>query len=328
MIQIQFATIVLNAYCNQSCVWCYNMSKLDDSHQISEETFDNILIKVVANGCKKLLLIGGEPTLHPLLPHFIIKAIKAGIDKVFIVSNGYHIHKDFFDILKNHRSNVIVNVSIHGSNKEIHDKLTQTPGSFDALLSNIDAYHKHGFAVNAQTTICKSNHNDLLNILSILEKKGISNVLLNYCLKPIGAKIDSNEFVSVNEFCECIYEAVNNYSGGVHIDVAPYMPKCITTLKFQELINKERISINYGCGFNKNEITFDPCGNILLCLHLPDVTMGNINNISDLSSFIQEMSTKVNSYRRYPMSRCNDCKDISDCFGGGCPVLWLTNKFE
>ena len=325
---IQFATIVLNAYCNQSCIWCYNMSKLYDSHQISEEMFDSILIKLVANGCNKLLLIGGEPTLHPLLPYFIIKAIEAGISRVFIVSNGYHIHGDFFDVLRNQQSNVIINMSIHGSNKEIHDKLTQTSGSFDALMSNIDAYHKHGFAVNAQTTLCQSNHDDLLNIFSVLEKNGINNILINYCMRPVGAKVKCNEFISINVFCESIYEAVNSYIGGVHIDVAPYMPTCITSSKFHELINNGQISINYGCGFNKNEMTFDSSGNILLCLHLPDVKMGNINNISDLSSFIQKMSTKVNSYRRYPMSRCKDCNNINDCYGGGCPVLWLTSKFE
>lgn len=325
---IKSATIELNTYCNQSCVWCYNKSRLDDSHQISEKTFDNILNKLAENDCDNLLLIGGEPTLHPRLPHFIIKAIEAGISRVVMVSNGYHIHKDFFDVLKNHQSNVFVNVSIHGSKKEIHDKLTQKPGSFDALISNINAYHKHGFIVNAQTTVCRSNQNDVLTILSILEENEIKDVLFNYCMRPIGATVDCNEFVSVNEFCECIYKAVNNYPCGVHIDVAPYMPKCITTSKFQELIKNERININYGCGFNMNYITFDPCGNVLLCLHLPDLTMGNIENIDNLSTFLQETNAKVNSNRRYPMSRCNDCNSISDCFGGGCPVLWLTNKFE
>lgn len=327
---IKSATIELNTCCNQSCVWCYNKSRLDASHQISEKTFDNILINLVENDCHNLILIGGEPTLHPFLPHFIIKAIEAGISKVFIVSNGCHIHDDFFSVLKNHQSNVIVNVSIHGSKKEIHEKLTQTPDSFDALISNINAYHKHGFVVNAQTTVCKSNQNDILRILYVLEDNDIKNVLFNYCMRPIGANIDCDEFISVNEFCECIYETVNNYLylGGVHIDVAPYMPKCITTAKFQELIDKERININYGCRFNKNRITFDPCGNILLCLHLPDLIMGNIDNIDNLSTFLQEINAKVNSYRRYPTSRCNDCNSISDCFGGGCPVLWLTNKFE
>lgn len=325
---IRFATIELNTYCNQSCVWCYNKSRLDASHQISEKTFDNILIKLVKNDCHNLLLIGGEPTLHPLLPHFVIKAIETGISRVVMVSNGSHIHKVFFDVLKNHQTNFIVNVSIHGSKKEIHDKLTRKPGSFDALISNINAYHKHGFEVNAQTTVCQSNQNDILRILSILEENDIKNVLFHYCMIPIGAKVECNEFVSVNEFCECIYETVNNYSGGVHIEVAPYMPKCITTAKFQELIDKKRININYGCRFNKDEITFDPCGNILLCLHLPDLTMGNIDNIDNLSTFLQETNAKVDSYRRYPMSRCNDCNSISDCFGGGCPILWLTNKFE
>ncbi len=325
---IQFATIELNAYCNQSCVWCYNMSKLDNPHQLLEETFDNILIKLSEVGCNQLLLTGGEPTLHHLLPHFIIKAIRAGFNKVYIVSNGFHIHEGFFDALKNHQSDVIVNVSIHGSNKEIHDKLTQTSGSFDSVLSSIGAYHEQGFQVNAQTTVCRSNQNDILKILSVLEENNIKNVLFNYCMKPIGAKADCNEFISVNEFCECLFESINYYKGGVQIDVAPYMPQCIISSKFHELINKRRISTNYGCGFNENEITFDPSGNILLCIHLPDVTMGNINNISDMSSFVQEMRTKVNSYRRYPMVRCKDCNNISDCYGGGCPVLWLTNKFK
>lgn len=325
---IKFATIVLNAYCNQSCVWCYNMSKLDDSHQTSEKTFDNILIKLVENDCDNLILIGGEPTLHPLLPHFIIKAIEAGIDKVFIVSNGYYIHKDFFDVLKKHQSNVVVNVSIHGSNKEIHDKLTQTPGSFDALISNINAYHKHGFVVNAQTTVCRSNQNDISRILSILEENDIKNVLFNYCMRPVGAKVDCDEFISVSMFCDSIYKAVNNYFGKVHIEVGPHLPKCLTTSKFQELINKKQISIDYGCGFNMNYITIDPRGNVLLCQHLPDLTMGNINTICDLSLFIQEIKAKVNSNRKYPMSGCKDCNCISDCFGGGCPVFWLTNKIE
>lgn len=325
---IHFATIELNTNCNQSCVWCYNMSKLDDSHQISEKTFDNILNGLVAIGCNQLLLTGGEPTLHPLMPHFINKAIGAGINRVYIVSNGYRIHKDFFDVLKDHRSNVIVNISIHGSNKEIHDKLTQMPGSFDALLSNIGIYHKHGFAVNAQTTICQSNHDDLMKILSVLEKNSINNILFNYSMRPIGAKVTCNEFISVNEFFKCLYETVSNYTGGIQIEVAPYMPLCIIPTNIQELFNKNRININYGCGFNTKELIFDPQGNILLCLHLPDMTMGNINSIDNLSMFIQEMRTKVNSYRRYPMNRCKDCNEINYCFGGGCPVLWLTNKFE
>ena len=147
-------------------------------------------------------------------------------------------------------------------------------------------------------------------------------------MRPIGAKADSDEFISVNEFCESVYEAVNNYNGGVSIKVAPYMPTCIISPKFHQLISDGKISINYGCGFSEHEIIFDPHGNILLCLHLPDVTMGNIGNISDMSSFLQEMRAKVNNSRRYPMSNCKDCNIINDCYGGGCPVLWLTNKYE
>lgn len=131
----------MNACCNQSCVWCYNMAKLNDSQQMSEDTFNNILEHLVMSGCKGILLVGGEPTLHPLLPHFITRAIEAGIPKIWIVSNGYRIHGNFFDALEGFQSNVIINISIHGSNQAIHDKLTQRIGSFNALLSNIDTYH-------------------------------------------------------------------------------------------------------------------------------------------------------------------------------------------
>lgn len=318
----------MNACCNQSCVWCYNMAKLNDSQQMSEDTFNNILEHLVMSGCKGILLVGGEPTLHPLLPHFITRAIEAGIPKIWIVSNGYRIHGNFFDALEGFQSNVIINISIHGSNQAIHDKLTQRIGSFNALLSNIDAYHEHGFIVNGQTTLCMSNQGDILNILSVLEKKNIGNILVSYCMKPIGVRTDCKEFITVNDFCECIVSAVNRYAGGIHIDVAPHMPRCMMSARFLELLDNEQIGINHGCGFNKNEIIFDPYGNILLCIHLPDVVMGNIKEISDFSSFIQEINTKVHSYRRYPLRKCGDCNSIKQCTGGGCPVLWLTNKVK
>lgn len=323
---IQLATIVLNSSCNQSCVWCYNMTKWHNSLQMTKGTFDIVLTKLVEEGCQKLIFVGGEPTIHPQLPQFILRALETGISKVWIVSNGYLIPKDFFSVLEGCQSNVIVNVSIHGSNKAIHDKLTQKQGGFDAIVSNIGTYQRYGFSVNAQTTLCRSNQNDILNILTFIAGFNINNILISYCMKPIGIEVNSSEFITIHEFCESISGAVNNYTGGVRIDVAPYMPMCMTTTSFRELIGNKQINSNYGCGLNNNEVIFDSSGNILLCTHLPDLIMGNINDISDFPSFIKEMNEKVSSYRRYPMQTCTDCNKISDCYGGGCPILWLTNR--
>lgn len=323
---IKYATIELNSCCNQSCVWCYNITKWHDLHHISEDLFDVVLFNLLTVGCKQLLLTGGEPTIHPLLPKLMKKAFDAGIQKIYVVTNGYRIHEDFFKLLRDYRSNVIINVSIHGSDKHIHDKLTQIPGSFDGLILSIKEYRKQGYIVNAQTTLCRSNHNDILKILSVLENNKIDNVLINCCMKPIGKEVSSDEFLSITEYCECIYRAIKNYAGSVNVEIGPNIPFCLMPANFHEIIVQKRISINYGCGFNGNELIFNLEGNILLCMHLPDVFIGNVKDVDDMSSFVQKMKNKLDNTRRYPMEKCAVCENMNNCYGGGCPIIWLTNK--
>ena len=137
---IKSATVELNTECNNSCVWCYNESKRNQTSILSESTFETILSRLLEVGCEILLFTGGEPTLHPHLPIFIKKSIDAGIKRVFVVTNGKSIPSGFFETLSDSSSAVCVNVSIHGSESTIHDKIVQSDGSSDLLLKNILNY--------------------------------------------------------------------------------------------------------------------------------------------------------------------------------------------
>lgn len=325
---IKSATVELNTECNNSCVWCYNESKRNQTSILSESLFETILSHLLEEGCEVLLFTGGEPTLHPQLPLFIKKSVDVGIKRVFVVTNGKCIPSDFFDTLSDYSSAVCVNVSIHGAESAIHDKIVQSDGSFDLLLHNILNYQKNKFVVNAQITLCKENQTNLVSTLFLLAEFNVKNVLINFCQKPIGTKIYYNGFLSINEFCESVSNAVEKAPDDMNIEIGPYIPSCVFPEKIRSLIQEKKISMNYGCGVVGKEIIFDPTGNILLCPHLPDIKTGNVLTIENMSSFLSELNCKTSAVRKYPKEECNKCTLIETCYRGGCPVLWATGVIK
>lgn len=326
---IDCANIVISTGCNNSCIWCYAKGALEDNHKMSLTTFDTILSRLVQVGCKNVVFTGGEPTLHPLLPAFIKKALADHIEQVYVVSNGSGFTNKFLNELDTYKKSVRLNVSLHGATSAIHDSITQTPGSYDKLISSIKQAQANGFKVSAQITLCRENRTDLPNVLQLLKSFHISSVLINYCSKPINVKFREDDFLTVQEFSESVATAVNLHSGSIHIEIGPPLPRCRLSSAFKELLNYGVIRLNTGCGLISNKVIINPKGNLLLCTHLHDIILNNIATTEDFQQLLDEIDAVIKQpLRKYPLKECIDCKEQKECIMGGCPILWFKNQGE
>lgn len=123
--------IFTNSYCNNGCLFCSDVrwtspTPLDVLDKNALEDLRRMRGKVT-----KVLFSAGEPTLNEKLVDYIDLAKKYGYKEIGLITNGRKLKdKEYAESLFRVGLNEI-NVSLHGSKKEIHDKITRVPGSFE-----------------------------------------------------------------------------------------------------------------------------------------------------------------------------------------------------
>ncbi len=112
--------------CNQDCVMCWQGR---DWPSPPDEIFERWLDEFCAAGLTNIVLSGGEPTLHPLLPRWIAKATAAGTHLIVETNAIRFGEAGFIEELRNAGLNDVV-VSLHAAEAALSDRLTGVPGSF------------------------------------------------------------------------------------------------------------------------------------------------------------------------------------------------------
>lgn len=323
---LRYTAMAINTKCNNSCIWCYGKANQMLNLEMSDQIFDATLSLLKQANCKRLIFLGGEPTLHSKLSDFVHKSAMAGFD-LTIVSNGSHYSDGFLADIEDVKEKITLNVSIEGATAETHDKITKKKGSFNKLLNGIKSAKKRKFNIAAILTLCSVNMHELEDVINLLENMQFDAMLINFANPPLNVFCDNSIYLTVNKFSEQIAISVKNIAYSMDITVGPSLPLCQLSPMFKEMINEKKIHLNNGCQllFGK-AITIDPIGNILLCNHLTEVTTGNINDIANIKEF-QLFLTNLDIHARkelqkYPLKKCNKCKESTTCFGG-CPLLWL-----
>ena len=128
---------------------------------------------------------GGECTLRPELPQFIRHARELGM-RVNIITNGIACASpDYVDSLVDAGLNS-AQVSLEGSNPEVHESLTQCRGSFQKTVRGLVNLRDAGIRVHTNTTVCQTNAADLTGIIDLASSLSLPRVSMNHVI-PTGA---------------------------------------------------------------------------------------------------------------------------------------------
>ncbi len=157
--------------CNLSCRHCYINSDQQGDQILSLETI-TAWLKVFARSGKhsNLILLGGEPTLHPELDQVVKSARHMGYGSITIDTNGYLFH----DILNKVRPHEVdyFSFSLDGATEATNDAI-RGKGSYEACTAGIRAAVQQGFAVSLIYTVSGGNIHELAFMPLLLKELGV-----------------------------------------------------------------------------------------------------------------------------------------------------------
>lgn len=151
--------------CNNHCTFCLD----SNAHDGTMRAVMDIKVQIVEGkkkGATRLILSGGEPTMHPNFLDFVRLGKRAGYPKIQTVTNGRMFQ--YPDFLTRAADNGLdeITFSLHGHTAKLHDALVGTPGAFVEETAGLKAALASGrFIVNIDIVINKMNIRHLPEML-------------------------------------------------------------------------------------------------------------------------------------------------------------------
>jgi len=223
--------------CNDRCVFCLDSHTHDGTMRAREEIKAQIL-DGRRKGAERLILSGGEPTIHPDFVDFVRLGRLAGYRKVQTVTNGRMFA--YGDFLKRSLDAGLgeITFSIHGPNAKIHDALVGTRGAFDEEVTGLKQALADGRPIiNIDVCVNRGNVKQLPELLATFTAMGVREFDLLHVI-PFGrAYTEGKEtlFYDLEEMRPYLLEAFSYARRpGIHIWLNRFPPQHLEG--FEELI--------------------------------------------------------------------------------------------
>ncbi|MBF0449469.1 MAG: radical SAM protein [Candidatus Magnetomorum sp.] len=181
----------ITTHCNLSCRHCY----IDPvQHGLGSIPLDQIMqwLTYLKKDNTDLVLLGGEPTLHPDLSEIVKFSRKLGFKSITIDTNGYLFHNilnrvtphdvDFFSF------------SLDGPDASINDAI-RGADSFETCTKGILAAREKGFSVSVIYTVSAMNLKSLNQMPVLIQKLDIQR----FFIQVIGIRGNSSKNASNNQ---------------------------------------------------------------------------------------------------------------------------------
>lgn len=292
--KLNFIWLELTDNCNLKCLHCYANCTQNDAKKsqqnLSLTDWQQIAKEAYQLGCRKIQLIGGEPLLFGQKIFRLISFIKElNYESIEIFTNATLLTKKDIEFFSKHK--IKVAISIYSDKAEIHDKITQTKGSFEKTINNVYELIKHGVKIRFASIIMRQNQDHtkgMTNLLQKLGEKRISNSfdVIRYCGR--GSSLD----LFPNKFIPWIYRTGPAF---VQISKAEFLKK----------------KTGHNCWQDRLCVKSD--GNIMPCVMAREEICGNVK-LKSLSEIIDsENFTKLQSFSKDKVLICKDCEYRYTC---------------
>ncbi len=203
--------ITVNTKCNSKCIFCYSETEIlkNDIKPSLDEIYKTLYIGR-KNGSWIAVIIGGEPTLRKDIGKIANFARKLGYPCIKLCTNGFKLaDKKLVKKLRDDGFNMF-DISIHGYNEKIHDKLVGIKGAFSRIMKAIENLKELGCEIGTNQVINKINYSTFPEFMDFTYNKiGINyyNIIYEHYIGQ--AKLNESILkVKISEIVPCIIEGL------------------------------------------------------------------------------------------------------------------------
>ena len=198
--------------CNLSCAHCYINKKQHGANTLDVETIKdwlNLFSKKA--GQTNLILLGGEPTLHPDLPRAVREANRLGFKSITIDTNGYLFHHILDKITPDDID--FLSFSLDGATRETNDAI-RGKGSYDAVMKGLQRALARRFACSMIYTVSDMNIHELELMPDLVKGLGIKRFFIQVIgLRGKSSTSDGNLQVSKETWLNIIPKIAETIAG-------------------------------------------------------------------------------------------------------------------
>jgi pyruvate-formate lyase-activating enzyme len=195
--------------CNSKCLFCLDADTPRNVYLSEDEVKADLRRGIEELDADKVIISGGEATLHPLFPEFVRYAKEIGYDRVQTVTNGTRLADPGFYRACRDAGLGEITYSLHGHTAALHDDQTQTPGAFHKLMKSMvrSIRDPRGPIVNIDICINKENVEVIDKIVELAIGAGCTEFDLLHVIPQANA-YDNRErmFYDIKDHMEVLHK--------------------------------------------------------------------------------------------------------------------------
>lgn len=203
--------VCLTHACNNRCIFCHDAKSLDDRGGMI--AFDQLAAEIrsgIERGAERLILSGGEPTIHPRFLELVALGKQAGYSWVQTVSNGRMFAYPGFARKALDAGLDEVTISMHGHTAALHDELVGVSGAFEQASRGLhDLLESGRVVVSVDVVLSALNLPELPDLLRFYLDMGVREFDLLW-LVPFGRawRNRTRLFVSLEQHASSLRDAL------------------------------------------------------------------------------------------------------------------------
>lgn len=303
--------IELSLRCNFRCPYCYVPSKSDLEEELSVGEIKNVILQAKTLGAKKIILLGGEPSIYPHISE-IIQFLSKNDLSVEIFTNGSKITDAFAKKLFENQVRVVMKMNTFDEN--LQDLLSGRKGAYQIIHQALDILRHAGYPSEASTLavstiICRQNIDELPKMWQWLRDQDII---------PYFEILTPQENAKQNTWLGVSPKELKTFF---------YTIAAIDAEKYNRNWEPQPPLLGSRCMRHQFSCLVTSKGNVNPCVGITK-SMGNVRK-QTLKYILanSKMLKDLKDYRNTIKGNCHDCAKSEDCYGCRGTAFQLTGDY-
>ena len=297
--------------CNYRCPYCYVPRSPDLSDELDRSEIKDVIRQARALGARKIIILGGEPSIYPHLLEMIDHIIGQGMT-VEMFTNGSGITPDLAEALAERSVRVVL--KMNSFDESTQDRMTGIKGSYRQIRRSLDCLRQAGYPdedrfLAVSTVICRDNQHEILTMWPWLRDRGIAPYF--EIITPQANAADHPElYVAPDELERLFYAIARLDRERYGLAWEPQPP----------LVGNKCLRHRFSCLVTAR-------GDVLPCVGVT-LAVGNIRE-TPLADILRESEVIQNlkRHRETIKGPCRDCDRAAECYGCRGAAFQMTGDY-